>query len=122
MKNYIRLLPASAMLIYSLVACNFQSKPNAGGWEGEGISFTICETRDTIVELNVVIPYEGEYLAQMYYSLDITDGKFSSYRDGNTFIGIPDANLEGEFVSSKLAKGTFNGVAWTALPVNKEEN
>lgn len=104
-------------LLCFLVSCNNLKKPVSGEWKGEGISFIICETGDTITELNVVIPYGDEYLAQLYYSLDIVNGSFSSYRDGNSFLGIPEANLEGYFISKKLAKGTFNGIEWKAEPI-----
>jgi hypothetical protein len=121
MKRKTRILLASVIIPLSMIACNLQPMPIAGEWEGEGITFTICATQDTITQLNVVIPYEGEYLAQMYYSLDISERKFSSFRDGNSYLGIPEANLEGEFLSNKLAKGTFNGISWTAIPSSKNK-
>ncbi len=110
-------LSALLLLVVLLItSCNKQLKPIPGNWEGQGITFTVCATSDTITQLNIVIPYGGEYLAQMYYDLNITDHKFSSERSGNSFLGIPEANLQGEFISRKLAKGTFNGVEWTAMP------
>ncbi len=110
------LIPLLFSLLCLITSCNLGSKPISGEWEGKGITFTVCETSDTITRLDVVIPYDGEYLAQMYYNLNITDKKFSSLRSGNSFLGIPEANLEGEFISKKLARGTFNGVSWTAIP------
>jgi hypothetical protein len=121
MRRESKLLLTAMIVLQLTLACDIRSKPSAGAWEGEGISFTICGTQDTITQLNVVIPYDGEYLAQMYYSLDIVDGKFSSLRDGNSYLGIPEANLTGEFISMKLAKGTFNGVNWIAVPAKKKE-
>jgi hypothetical protein len=120
MRRKLILLIASVIILIQ-VACSIQSKPLAGNWKGENISFTLNETSDTIIELNIVIPYEGEYLAQMYQALNIKEGKFSSYRDGNSYLGIPEANLEGEFLSDRLAKGTFNGIGWTATPVSAKE-
>lgn len=46
-------------------------KPVASEWICEGISFLIDDSCDNILELYVVIPYGDEYLAQMYYELEI---------------------------------------------------
>jgi hypothetical protein len=105
------------LYIFCSVSCINTSKPHSGEWQGEGISFTVCETGDTITQLNVVIPHGDEYLAQMYYSLSIKQGSFESHRDGIPYLGIPEANLEGKFVSRKMAKGTFNGIEWAAVPI-----
>ena len=102
-----------------LSSCDKQIVPVAGDWQGKGISFTVCETGDTITELNVVIPIGEEYLAQRYYSLNIKNDSFSSYRSAVPFVDIPEANLKGVFMSKNLAKGSFNGIEWTAKPVKE---
>ncbi len=121
MKKQLIYLCLALAVTVCIASCNKQSGPLAGEWQGEGISFTVCETRDTITELNVVVPFGEEFFAQMYYSLEIKKSNFASYRDGVPYLGIPEANLEGNFISRKLAKGTFNGIEWNAKPVSKKE-
>jgi hypothetical protein len=112
MKTIIYLF--SSIILIALISC--QKKPQSGDWKGEIISFTVNEDGTLITRLNVAIPYEGEYLAQEYQGLKIEDNKFKSFMEGISFVHLPTRDLEGEFVSSTLAKGTFNDVAWEAKP------
>ncbi len=91
-------------------SCQSSKKPKSGEWKGEGISFTVDENNETITKLEVLIPYGDEFVVQWYENLKIEDKKFSSFQDGNSYLGIPKRDLKGEFISSKLAEGTFNGI------------
>ena len=97
-------------------SCQTDNSPESGVWKGEGISFTVDDKGETIIELEVLIPHKDEFLAQWYEDLEIIDNKFSSFQDGNSFIGIPQRDLKGEFKSRKFAKGTFNDIEWEAKP------
>lgn len=97
-------------------SCQTDKTPESGVWKGEGILFTVDDKGETIIELEVLIPHNDEFLAQWYEDLEIIDNTFSSFQEGNSYLGIPERNLEGEFISSKLAKGTFNDVKWEAKP------
>lgn len=99
-------------LIY--LSCGKSSK--SGEWSGEGISFTVNKTGDSIIKLEVVIPNGKESLVQWYSDLAIENNKFESYQSGNSFIGLPERDLKGEFLSNTLAKGSMNGIAWEAKP------
>ncbi len=112
MKTFLNIF--SVILVLSSASC--QKKPQAGDWKGEIISFTVNEDGTKITRLNVCIPYEGEYLAQEYQGLKIENNKFKSYMEGISFVHLPTRDLEGEFLSSTLAKGTFNDVVWEAKP------
>jgi hypothetical protein len=109
-------LNLSALLLWLFFdnSCKKEVEAIPGNREGQGITFTVCATCDTNNPAQYVSVRRR--ILPMYYDLNITDHKFSSERSGNSFLGIPEANLQGEFISRKLAKGTFNGVEWTAMP------
>lgn len=103
------------LVIIFVSSCETGKKPKPGEWKGEGISFTVDDNNETITKLEVVIPYGDEFVVQWYENLKIDeDFKFSSFQDGNSYLGIPERDLKGEFISSKLAEGTLNGIEWEA--------
>ena len=103
------------VFVIVIITSSCESKdPKSGEWKGEGISFTVAENSETIVKLEVVIPHADEFLVQWYEDLEIEESKFSSFQDGNSYLGIPKRDLKGEFISSTLAKGTFNDIDWEA--------
>ena len=113
MKNILYLF----LLIFITTACEREIKPKSGEWKGESISFTVDDKSETILKLEVLIPHGDEFLAQWYENLKINeDNKFSSFQDGNSYLGMPERDLKGEFISSKLAEGTFNDIEWEAIP------
>ncbi|MBN1185540.1 MAG: hypothetical protein JXB49_24855 [Bacteroidales bacterium] len=98
------------------IACK-SGNPVSGEWTGNGISFTVADNRKSINVLTVMIPLGNErYYAQEFYELEIKESKFIYSFDGNAYLGIPQIELEGEFVSNNLAKGVFNDYDWTATP------
>ena len=103
------------LVIIIISSCESGKNPKSGEWKGEGISFTVEDNSETIIKLEVVIPHGDEFLAQWYENLKIDeDNKFYSFQDGNSYLGIPKRDLKGEFISSKFAEGTFNGIEWEA--------
>ena len=112
MKNILYLF----LLIFITTACEREIKPKSGEWKGEGISFTVDDKSETILKLEVLIPYGDEFVVQWYENLKIEDKKFSSFQDGNSYLGIPKMDLKGEFVSNELARGSINDIDWEAKP------
>ena len=112
MKNILYLF----LVIIITTACEREIKPKSGEWKGEGISFTLDDKSETILKLEVLFPYGDEFVVQWYENLKIEDKKFSSFQDGNSYLGIPKMDLKGEFVSNELAKGSINDIDWEAKP------
>lgn len=112
MKNILYLF----IVIIIIPACEREIKPISGEWKGEGISFTVDENSETITKLEAVIPHGDEFVVQWYENLKIEDKTFSSFQDGNSYLGIPKMDLKGEFVSNTFAKGSINDIDWEAMP------
>lgn len=99
-----------------LLGCN-SGGPETGEWSGNGISFTVTDNKGTINELKVIIPLGNEqYYSQVFNNLEIKDNKFSYSFGGNSAQGIPEIELNGEFIANNLAKDIFNDYDWTATP------
>jgi len=103
------------LILFLFSSCN--SKIESGEWEGEGINFTVSEDGQKITELEILIPYGDEFLAQWYEDLEIKNNTFSSFQDGNSFLGIPERDLKGKFLTNKSAEGTLNDIKWRAEPI-----
>ena len=103
-------------LVWLLLGCNSGS-PKSGEWSGNGITFTVADNKATISELEVMIPLGNEqYYSQIFNNLEISNNKFNYSNNGNSAQGIPEIELNGEFVANNLAKGVFNDFDWTATP------
>lgn len=92
--------------------------PTPGTWSGEGITFVVSEDRASITYMEVAVSYGGMANVQWVHDpIPIVNNRFTFSRSGNSFLGIPSFDIEGEFTAENAASGTVNGVSsWSAKP------
>ena len=99
---------ATICLVWMALGCG-GGKPKSGEWFGNNISFIVNDSKNSITELEVMIPLgNDQYYSQVFTNLEINNNKFSYSFEGNSTEGIPEIDLDGEFVANNLAKGMFN--------------